>query len=1519
MKAQSIYLLEPLQAISANKKVIIAAECGGIKKDERKNKMRNIKRILAAVLSAVMLLSLVPLSAFAAKEQPAAAVLPDGSIYIADEHCTIEELNDMSIPDLARYGTIISKNEYGTTRLVTDPAEIAAILGENYDPSAEADWLVDIDEYNNEIVDVIVLTDKAAFVETKGLTVGDKIDADAYNAARTEMIREHEAIAGKITRTVKADPAVIANYCMTVNGFAVRAARRDISAIKKLSGVKLAFEAPTYSAPESEFTEVEPNEVFNSGAEQQGTFNAWDCGYKGEGMSIAVIDTGCYLNHTAFSTAPANPKYTRESIENLLNTYDFEAESRMQEFDADLAYKTAKFPFVFDYSEDDADVNHTGGVSAHGTHVAGIAAAWEAEHELSQDDWFPGVTGVAPEAQLVILKVFSANSASFTNIISAMEDAILLGVDAINLSLGSPAGFDYEEGVTEVFDAANAAGINVVTSAGNETTSSVGNRWGYNYSLAMNPDNGVVGSPGTFASNLTVASADAKTCYNPGSSYLMVNQNYGLVYYDPAPMAYRAESVYPDTFFNLAIIEDNNFDGLDLTGKMAVVFENEDITAHEFYTMAHEAGASILLIVGCNDDDTYADMSSIESYEAMPCITVEGWIWYDEIVYWMVDEFALPVEEWALGINHRYDTNAGDTAMSDFSSWGPTGDLRIKPEITAIGGNVYSTWSWNGYAISSGTSMSAPQVAGATVLVKQALRQRFPELTSQQIHDIANAMLMSTATQVKGVHEFDCSPRRQGAGMINIPNAVLSDVYLSVDGCDKPKLELGDDPEKLGEYTLTFNVVNMGGSEKHYTVDVSTITEFAVSGEIKNGEPLYFMYGDPYKLNPVVSGDTEVTVPAFGTTSVTVTVKLSESDLIYINDCFKNGAYVEGFVKLSDTAENDGINLSLPYLAFYGDWTALNTFDNSFGYDCLSYLGMDDGLVELLQKNQKYPDLNYASVSPHMVLTSVNGQPHYLGDGFYCHLDPTFEPYVSTGMYPWTEIGCYISPNGDGICDGIEAVYTGLLRNAKNVTYRITDVETGEVYYEKLVGDYTKYTQDSKGNQIPLGMDADSVFDPWYGTDAHGDPLPEGTVVYVSVECDSEYRGEAVTDNTLDSWGFLCCIDNTAPTFEPQFRVETDESSGKQYYTLLADASDEGNLANVTMALRELSASGSPMGATMYYAYSAEYRGSGCFEGHGFSRIQRHMFYYFAEAIDFAGNRVMVTFDSTAGDSAIEMDCGNNVNMLVGDTLDITNVFEWNGMDIPGDFTTFESADESIVSVETLSDVTAKLTALAEGQTTIHVAVPCTVSTQDITVNVYERTYDIVSSANEGGSITAGGTFNTYDDAAFAITPNDGYMIADVLVDGESVGAVTEYSFNNIRTNHAIEAVFAKQLYRVTFVDGLTGDIISYADVPFMEDAILPEAPAHPGYSFAGWNGSYTAVTANSIVVAYYTPAQSGTPGDVDGNGSIEITDALLVLRWSMGIIELSDAQLLLADMNGDNAVDVSDALMIMRASLQVQ
>jgi hypothetical protein len=95
------------------------------------------------------------------------------------------------------------------------------------------------------------------------------------------------------------------------------------------------------------------------------------------------------------------------------------------------------------------------------------------------------------------------------------------------------------------------------------------------------------------------------------------------------------------------------------------------------------------------------------------------------------------------------------------------------------------------------------------------------------------------------------------------------------------------------------------------------------------------------------------------------------------------------------------------------------------------------------------------------------------------------------------------------------------------------------------------------------------------------------------------------------------------------------------------------------------------------------------------------------------------------------------------------------------------------------------------------------------------NTYTITPSAGAGGSIfpSASVTVEHGGSSLFTITPDPGYHIADVTVDGTSVGAVSSYSFSNVTADHTIEALFAINTYAITPSAGAGGSISPSASV----------------------------------------------------------------------------------------------------------
>ncbi len=302
---------------------------------------------------------------------------------------------------------------------------------------------------------------------------------------------------------------------------------------------------------------------------------------------------------------------------------------------------------------------------------------------------------------------------------------------------------------------------------------------------------------------------------------------------------------------------------------------------------------------------------------------------------------------------------------------------------------------------------------------------------------------------------------------------------------------------------------------------------------------------------------------------------------------------------------------------------------------------------------------------------------------------------------------------------------------------------------------------------------------------------------------------------------------------------------------------------------------------------------------------------------DYAGNRALAVFDTTKGDYSIEMDCTDEINLRVGDTLDISNIYTW-PENVNGDAckTTYTSHDESVAGIESIDSRTGRITANAVGTTRITIAVPMTVCTKEIVVNVFEQTYSITSSSNEGGTITESMDAVSMENAVFVITPDEHYHIADVIVDGESVGIVTEYTFENVVAEHTIEAVFAinpEDVFAVYFVD-YDGTTLSTQMVERGHAATAPQEPTREHYRFTGWSCDFSNITENTVVVAQYE--LDITLGDVNFDGVVDCADALTALRMAMGICESDESQRAAADINGDFNVNVDDALRIMRFSL---
>src|SRR5207249_642815 len=159
-------------------------------------------------------------------------------------------------------------------------------------------------------------------------------------------------------------------------------------------------------------------------------------------------------------------------------------------------------------------------------------------------------------------------------------------------------------------------------------------------------------------------------------------------------------------------------------------------------------------------------------------------------------------------------------------------------------------------------------------------------------------------------------------------------------------------------------------------------------------------------------------------------------------------------------------------------------------------------------------------------------------------------------------------------------------------------------------------------------------------------------------------------------------------------------------------------------------------------------------------------------------------------------------------------------------------------------------------------------------------THTVTASAGANGSISPSGavSVNDGDNPSFSITPDAHYHVADVLVDGVSVGAVTSYSFSNVTAEHTIAASA-----------GANGSISPSGAVAVNDDdsqnfSITPDAHYHvadvlvDGVSVGAVTSyTFTNVTADHTIAATFALTTHTITASAGANGAISPTGAIAV------------------------------------------
>ena len=215
-----------------------------------------------------------------------------------------------------------------------------------------------------------------------------------------------------------------------------------------------------------------------------------EAGYDGSGIVIAVLDSGLRTTHEVFAgEGPEHPVLTEKDIERWIEDGGTEG-----------VYLSSRIPFAYDYCGGDSDVT-TGDL--HGTHVTALAAG--------QSETF---SGAAPGAQILSMKVFPDNATAGADdaaVLRALEDALALGADVVNLSLGMSGGFTWDSTLgglyCEAFQKLRDAGVLLFCAAGNDGCAPMRKTWGVPLPTTAYTDYGQLCAPGTYPGTTPVAAA----------------------------------------------------------------------------------------------------------------------------------------------------------------------------------------------------------------------------------------------------------------------------------------------------------------------------------------------------------------------------------------------------------------------------------------------------------------------------------------------------------------------------------------------------------------------------------------------------------------------------------------------------------------------------------------------------------------------------------------------------------------------------------------------------------------------------------------------------------------------------------------------------------------------------------------------------------------------------------------------------------------------------------------------------
>ncbi|PTB75520.1 subtilisin-like protein [Trichoderma longibrachiatum ATCC 18648] len=579
-------------------------------------------------------------------------------------------------------------------------------------------------------------------------------------------------------------------------------------------------------------------------------------GYTGKGVRVAVIDTGIDYTHPALGGC-----FGRGCLVS---------------FGTDLVgddYTGFNTPVP-----DDDPVDCAG----HGSHVAGIIAAQKNPY---------GFTGGAPEVTLGAYRVFGCDGQAGNDVlISAYNQAFEDGAQIITASIGGPSGWAEEPW---------AAAVTRIVEAGVPCTVSAGNEGDSGLFFASTAANGKKVIAVASVDNENIPSVLSVAAYKIDSG---AAQDFGYVSSSKAwdgvskPLyAVSFDTTIPDD--GCSALPDST---PDLSDYIVLVRRGTCTFVQKAQNVAAK-GAKYLLYYNNIAGALAVDVSAVPEIEAVGMVDDKtGATWIAALKAGKTVTLTLtdPVES-EKQIQFADNPTTGG-ALSGFTTWGPTWELDVKPQISSPGGNILSTYpvALGGYATLSGTSMACPLTAAAVALIGQARGTFDPALIENLLATTANPQLFNDGEKF---YDFLAPVPQQGGGLIQAYDAAFATTLLS-----PSSLSFNDTDHFVKKRQITLK--NTSKQRVTYKLNhVPTNTFYTLAPG--NGYPAPFPNDAVAAHANLQFGLQQVTLPAGR--SITVDVFPSPPKGVDA----RRLALWSGYITVNGT---DGTSLSVPYQGLTG-------------------------------------------------------------------------------------------------------------------------------------------------------------------------------------------------------------------------------------------------------------------------------------------------------------------------------------------------------------------------------------------------------------------------------------------------------------------------------------------------------------------------------------------------------------------------------------------------------------------------